>query len=379
MEKYFRVAKNISRWKIEGYLESFLASKADNSSFWKYLYVKYYQILDSEYYNKSLDLIAVEIERQSKNFVNFSQISKSWLIKDMIYSLHRFGVSFEEYFIYRFYNLNFHGRSKFNSLKLQYGYCEQFNSPNIANICEDKSKTYSYLKEYYKRDVLLIDERTKQTDVNQFVKHHKKFIFKPLFGHSGQGIKIFDEADIDNGFVDEKLSLFGPFIIEEIINQAQEMAVLHSQSINTVRIATLNMNGLVYIYGGAVRIGIGNSNIDNAGAGGIYVSIDTNIGVIVSKAMDNKSNRYVLHPDSKVILPGFKLPMWDEAIKLIKKLATTIPGANLLAWDLAYSKDGWCLVEANDIGEQYLLQAPEQQGVKPQLIKMFDQIDIKYN
>lgn len=41
MEKYFRVAKNISRWKIEGYLESFLASKADNSSFWKYLYVKY--------------------------------------------------------------------------------------------------------------------------------------------------------------------------------------------------------------------------------------------------------------------------------------------------------------------------------------------------
>lgn len=99
MEKYFRVAKNISRWKIEGYLESFLASKADNSSFWKYLYVKYYQILDSEYYNKSLDLIAVEIERQSKNFVNFSQISKSWLIKDMIYSLHRFGVSFEEYFI----------------------------------------------------------------------------------------------------------------------------------------------------------------------------------------------------------------------------------------------------------------------------------------
>lgn len=139
------------------------------------------------------------------------------------------------------------------------------------------------------------------------------------------------------------------------------------------------MNGLVYIYGGAVRIGIGNSNIDNAGAGGIYASIDTNIGVIVSKAMDNKSNRYVLHPDSKVILPGFKLPMWDEAIKLIKKLATTIPGANLLAWDLAYSKDGWCLVEANDIGEQYLLQAPEQQGVKPQLIKMFDQIDIKYN
>ncbi len=379
MEKYFKVAKSISRWKIEGYLESFLASKADNSSFWKYLYVKYYQILDSEYYNKSCDLIATEIERQSKNFVNFSQISKSWLIRDMIYSLHRFGVSFEEYFIYQFYNLNYHGRSKFNSLKLQYGYCEQFNSPNIANICEDKSKTYSYLKEYYKRDVLLIDERTKQTDVNQFIKHHKKIIFKPLFGHSGQGIKILDETDIDNGFVDEKLSLFGPFIIEEIINQAQEMAVLHPQSINTVRIATLNMNGLVYIYGGAVRIGIGNSNIDNAGAGGIYASIDTNIGVIVSKAMDNKSNRYVLHPDSKVILPGFKLPMWDEAIKLIKKLATTIPGANLLAWDLAYSKDGWCLVEANDIGEQYLLQAPEQVGVKPQLIKMFDQIDIKYN
>lgn len=157
MEKYFKVARKINRWKIDGFIERLLARMADNNDFGKRLYILFYSIFDGSYHKNGKKLINREIERQRSNFENFSNISDSWLIRDMEYSLHRYGISFEEYFIYRFYDLNKYGRRKFNSLKMQYGYCEQFNASSVGNICEDKYETYQLFKRFYKRNLIFID------------------------------------------------------------------------------------------------------------------------------------------------------------------------------------------------------------------------------
>ena len=47
-------------------------------------------------------------------------------------------------------------------------------------------------------------------------------------------------------------------------------------------------------------------------------------------------------------------------------------GATVIAWDLAYSKKGWLVIEGNDVGEPYLLQAPLQVGMKSTLIRLLD-------
>lgn len=47
-------------------------------------------------------------------------------------------------------------------------------------------------------------------------------------------------------------------------------------------------------------------------------------------------------------------------------------GATVIAWDLAYSNKGWLVIEGNDVGEPYLLQAPLQIGIKAKLIKLID-------
>ena len=47
-------------------------------------------------------------------------------------------------------------------------------------------------------------------------------------------------------------------------------------------------------------------------------------------------------------------------------------GATVIAWDLAYSKNGWLVIEGNDVGEPYLLQAPLQVGMKSALIRLLD-------
>ena len=368
-EKYYRVAKTITRWKLDNPFENWLGSLADKSEFWKNVYVYYYRLFDSKYYKNGMPYLLKEIERQRPN--NRVLGGANYLKRDMIYSLHRFGASFEEYFVFQFYNLNADGRSKFNTLKMQYGYCEQVNGEDVREKFEDKGKCYKLFSHFYKRYVFTYLTESDREQLDKFVERHPKFICKPLSGHSGQGIKIYDLREGDS--IDSIIHLTkGGFVVEELIEQASPMSDLHPESINTLRVFTFRTNQEVEILGAAIRMGTGSAFVDNAGAGGIYVGIDVNEGIVNTIARDNIGNKYLKHPDTGVIFPGFKVPDWKEAKETLKEMALVIPNATMISWDLAYSVNGWCMVEGNDVGEAYLYQAQTQTGAKERIIEHID-------
>lgn len=136
-EKYYVVAKTITRWKLNNFFENWLGQKADTSECWKKIYVLYYKLFDYQYYSKGLKCIKEEIAKQRPNLqktVNGIPLSDKFLRRDMIYSLHRFGVNFVEYYVYGFYKKNALGRSLLNNLRIQYGYCEKVNSPYVREL-----------------------------------------------------------------------------------------------------------------------------------------------------------------------------------------------------------------------------------------------------
>lgn len=95
----------------------------------------YYKLFDYQYYSKGLKYIEEEMAKQRPNLqktVNGIPLSDKFLRRDMIYSLHRFGVNFLEYYVYGFYKKNVFGRSLLNNMRIQYGYCEQVNSPFVS-------------------------------------------------------------------------------------------------------------------------------------------------------------------------------------------------------------------------------------------------------
>ena len=111
-ERYFNVSKKIYQWKFDTPFENWLAYKADKSEFWKKLYLLYYRIKDAKYYRAGYEMANKVIDK----YVPYSilkiesEAQRKALLYDMIYSLHRFGASFEEYFIFEFYNKNTFGR-----------------------------------------------------------------------------------------------------------------------------------------------------------------------------------------------------------------------------------------------------------------------------
>ena len=66
------------------------------------------------------------------------------------------------------------------------------------------------------------------------------------------------------------------------------------------------------------------------------------------------------------------MPLWNEALTMVRKMAKHVGGATVIAWDLAYGKKGWLVIEGNDVGDQHLLQAPLQVGIQSTYYKLLD-------
>lgn len=369
-EKYFGMSPRIARWKINSTLETWLGERADYSEFWKKVYILYYRLFDSRYYKGGIEMINKAIEVHKEDFVG---LDKNYIVRDMLYCLHRFGFSFQDYCIYGFVNRTLQCRKSFVSDKLRYYYCDILNEPFVEQMMTDKYACYQKYRKFFKRDVLGCHSASDKESFSSFVEKHKCFVFKPLEEHSGHGVKIVDANNVDvDTFFTEMLKK-GAFIVEELIEQGEELAVMHPQSVNSLRVVTFAIGDKVDIIGVTWRIGVGDAVMDNAGSGGIYASVDFKYGFIQTDAVNYRGEHFNVHPDTKVQIVGFQMPKWNEALDLINEMATAVKGTTLVSWDIAYSTKGWLMIEANDNGDWSLMQSNKKIGKKNELFSYMDQ------
>ncbi len=158
------------------------------------------------------------------------------------------------------------------------------------------------------------------------------------------------------------------YVCEELIVQSSQMAALHPNSINTIRITTiLTDNNNVVVFYPFLKVGQKGSFVDNAGSGGIIVQIDPNSGKLCSGGYDESNVRYAAHPDTGVIFNGYQLPEFSNAVSLAKKLALVRPGCRYVGWDLAHTDKGWVMVEGNSRGQFIGQQVCDKIGKKSEM------------
>lgn len=369
-ERYFGLSPRIARWKINNWFENWLSYRADNSTIWRRLYVLFYYIFDHRYYKGGMPFIYRWLDMYKTMWVG--KFNQNDLVRDMIYCLHRYGISFQDYWIYEFpFKSNF-AREDFVSDKLRYHYCDILNDDSVLSLTTDKYACYKRFKDFFKRDVLGVYSGNDLADFEKFAIKHSQFIFKPLDEHSGRGIELVMTKDIDiPAFFEKKLSK-GAFVVEEVIQQGEEVAKMHSACVNSFRVVTFRLGAEVNIIGVTWRIGSGNSVMDNAGAGGMFAVVNPENGFVETSARRYNTEEYYIHPDSGVVIPGFQLPKWEEAKEMIKELALSFPEAVIVSWDLCYSNKGWMMVEANDNGDWSIIQSNKKIGLKPLLYALMD-------
>lgn len=236
---------------------------------------------------------------------------------------------------------------------------------DIIGVLKDKYVFYSYLKDFFKRDVTYTKSAEDRLPFVSFCNRHHHIFAKLNKGNCGIGAKSFSISDDEQAEkVFNELLSSGEWIIEELIRQDSRVSQINSSSINTVRFPSFKKNGVVKCVYPCMRFGKAGSIVDNAGQGGVFVSIDQKTGVIISDAFDEKGNRYVSHPDSGITFCGFQIPQWESLLELVKKAHLALPENQVyVAFDCALSDKGWCLVEGN-WGDWILQQTSLRRGLK---------------
>lgn len=277
---------------------------------------------------------------------NASSSYKKWLTKDIIFTSYFYSIMPDEYYRYEFHKLSNIGRMEYVGRKESTPRFEKMTRKDIRPIFIDKYRTYQYFKDDYKREIITIQNADDQELFLGYVSRHKTFIVKPYALHSGIGVQKITINDTNQAnILFEKLINDGKMVVEEVIQQSPEMAVFHKESVNTIRIVTYNDRSEIRVVGTSIRMGTGNSIVDN---GCLSAGVDPETGIIISKGRHaNGMDRCIFHPDTNVQILGTKVPRWEEAKALAIRLSSKIPEQKIIGWDLALSVDGWVIVEGN--------------------------------
>ncbi len=369
--KKFKSNDGIAGWKFDHPLERLLEKAADKSELGKKLYVWFYATFDKDYYQKGLTFI----EKNIANFAgNVTPAEKKKLIVDMVYSLHRFGCPFDEYFLFDYPNLNVRGRDSFITDKLRWGYYSQMNLDENKILFNDKHKAYELFHKFYKRELLEIQDDGAAEAFYAFLQRHPCFIAKPFDGSGGKGIFVVNSNDYaDKTELFKMLRQKGHIVVEELIQQAKEMAVFNASSVNTVRVPTLRLRDRVIVYQPFLRTGKSGAIVDNASSGGILAAVDPDTGICFTKGLDENGKSYLRHPESNICYPGFQIPRWEEAVALVTELSAVVSTNHYVGWDIALTDEGWVMIEGNPRG-QLLAQYATGKGIKQELEALIQQM-----
>lgn len=311
---------------------------------------------------------AVRIANEA--FPELSSEERAKIVKDMMHEAKKYNVCFDEYVMYHFEKRDEADRRLFIPTRERALYCERLNRPENQMIFDDKGKTYEVFKKYFKRDLTEVVGWSEKSvsEFGKFVDKHPRFIIKPFNGGNGRGIKIVDvkEAGSFESLCQQlKKEYPDGFVAEELIIQCKELADVHPESVNTMRIFTVLFDDRVEFLPFAWRVGRGSSCVDNGGSGGIFCALNDE-GVVVSTS-DEKGRFYDVHPDTKHPLVGFKVPRLEEAKALCAELAKVVPTNRYCGWDIALTDDGWVMQEGNWQGGIVAFQCPMQKGYRKEM------------
>lgn len=181
--------------------------------------------------------------------------------------------------------------------------------------------------------------------------HIDRIFVKASESKGGNGIFLLTKNSLSKTYKEIWATVKeGSYIFENAIRQHDEINAIFANSINTLRIETyLDKNNEVQILGGYMRFGTGKSYVDNVSSGGFFVPICFKEGKLHDKgftAMINGSKTITEHPTTNYLISGFKIPFFQDAIKLCKTFARYIPN-RIIGWDVAISPTGPIIIEGN--------------------------------
>ncbi|MBR4727701.1 MAG: hypothetical protein IK080_07410 [Clostridia bacterium] len=296
-----------------------------------------------------------------------------------IYHYWVYGATYEEYFYYHFAEKSHEEKQSYMTFRLRLQYIDHISKKEDAHILSNKYETYQLFTKEYDRDVILCNSDADYPVFKAFAGKHSEFVVKPTVMSGGKGVYKTGVA----GLNEEELEAFyrnllsesrssqekylhgdqESVVIEELIDQADELAVFHPASVNSIRVPTLLINGEVKIYQPWFKIGRDGHFLTSSLFGSLIAGVDAETGIVDTVGMTQSGEEWASHPDTHQQILGFQIPRWEELKEMSADCARRLPMFGYVGWDFALSKKGWCIMEGNHSGN-FMWQLFRKRGMK---------------
>lgn len=155
---------------------------------------------------------------------------------------------------------------------------------------------------------------------------------------SGRDVMVADFRDgVDKNsgisVADAVNSMGDDWICQELVMQHDSINAIYPDSVNTLRIVTYLTNDGVSAAPVVLRLGRGGSRIDNAHAGGIFVSVAMD-GSLGAEAFTEYQDRFYEHPDTHLRFSGFRIEGVSRAVNACKERHLAIGEFGFISWDV---------------------------------------------
>ena len=282
------------------------------------------------------------------------------------YDYWQYGIGPTEEFYHEQLGASHEKKRQYITFRERLNYIDYLNRAEDMHLLRNKWHAYQLLKDAYRREVLLLESEQDFPVFETFCHRHSSFVVKPVGLGMSMGVRKVEVGDADlhtlfNQLFAEteainshfKSAIRGGMLVEEVIEQGEEMALLHPASVNSVRMHTINLgDGDIRLWYPFIRIGVGGNFISSASTGGIIASINVGTGMVETTGYDKLAKTTDVHPDTHITIKGIKIPRWRQLCDKAFELSERLPTLRYIGWDFAYDKDGeWIVMEGNENGE----------------------------
>lgn len=188
---------------------------------------------------------------------------------------------------------------------------------------------------------------------------NQSIFIKPLDGEGGvNNFKLFNTSD-DN-MIEKLYTLLvqDDFLFQDNVIQHESINKIYANSINTIRIHTYKKDGEIQIPSALMRFGMRGSIVDNGSSGGFFIPINMEqweLDGVGHSYLKSGAESFAKHPDSHMLLNGYKLPFKEETKALVEHAASLFD-IEFVGWDVALTPNGPIIIEGNEGPHIFMLQ-----------------------